>query len=135
MKRLRRAQSCGLSFVYVIRGAGYAGSYTLRPIRDAKGSVTGWVAPRSTSTMRSARRGPRTGPAATRTRHERHVHPAWLSATGKWMYVWANPAYARVIGCSSEDVDQFQGRRLEDVLGRGKPSNGIKPAIRARFER
>jgi PAS domain S-box-containing protein len=33
-------------------------------------------------------------------------------------YVWANPAYARLMGGSPEQIDQFQGRRLEDVLGR-----------------
>jgi signal transduction histidine kinase/CheY-like chemotaxis protein len=33
-------------------------------------------------------------------------------------YVWVNPAYARLIGCSPEQIEQFQGRRVEDVLGR-----------------
>jgi two-component system CheB/CheR fusion protein len=33
-------------------------------------------------------------------------------------YVWVNPAYARLIGCSLEQTEQFPGRRLEDVLGR-----------------
>jgi PAS domain S-box-containing protein len=33
-------------------------------------------------------------------------------------YVWVNPAYARLIGCSPEQIGQIQGRRLEDVLGR-----------------
>jgi PAS domain S-box-containing protein len=33
-------------------------------------------------------------------------------------YVWVNPAYARLIGCSPGQIEQIQGRRVEDVLGR-----------------
>jgi PAS domain S-box-containing protein len=33
-------------------------------------------------------------------------------------YVWVNPAYARLIGCSPEHIEQIRGRRIEDVLGR-----------------
>jgi PAS domain S-box-containing protein len=33
-------------------------------------------------------------------------------------YVWANPAYARLIGCAPEQIEQIRGRKLEEVLGR-----------------
>jgi PAS domain S-box-containing protein len=33
-------------------------------------------------------------------------------------YVWVNPAYARLIGCAPEQIEQIRGRKLEDVLGR-----------------
>ncbi|HXA35542.1 MAG TPA: ATP-binding protein [Steroidobacteraceae bacterium] len=33
-------------------------------------------------------------------------------------YIWANPAYARAVGASAGQVEQIQGRKIEEVLGR-----------------
>jgi signal transduction histidine kinase/CheY-like chemotaxis protein len=33
-------------------------------------------------------------------------------------YVWVNRAYARLIGCAPDQIEQIPGRRIEDVLGR-----------------
>jgi signal transduction histidine kinase/ActR/RegA family two-component response regulator len=59
-------------------------------------------------------------------------------------YVWVNPAYARLIGRSPEQIEEIQGRRLEDILGRAaferlKPSflrilNGDSAEFEGRLE-
>jgi signal transduction histidine kinase/ActR/RegA family two-component response regulator len=43
-------------------------------------------------------------------------------------YVWVNTAYARLIGCSPAHIEQFQGRRVEDVLG-GAAFERLEPSF------
>jgi PAS domain S-box-containing protein len=88
------------------------------PIRDAAGSITGWV---GTSIDIDDEKRAAQGLEQARQRLElvTNTMSIGVAQCNRHMeYVWVNPAYARLIGCASEDIEQFEGRRLEDVLGR-----------------
>jgi PAS domain S-box-containing protein len=88
------------------------------PIRDSAGSITGWV---GTSIDIDDEKRAAQGLEQARQRLElvTNTMSIGVAQCNRHMeYVWVNPAYARLIGCASEDIEQFEGRRLEDVLGR-----------------
>jgi PAS domain S-box-containing protein len=88
------------------------------PIRDAQGTITGWVG--TSSDVDDEKRAAR---ARDQARQRLEILTNAMSVgvahvNRQLEYVWANPAYARTIGIGPEEVEQLPGRKIEEVLGR-----------------